>query len=404
MSTTKLYYDDMYLKEFDANIIRVEEMQDNKWSVVLDRTAFYPGGGGQPFDTGIINGVDVISVKEVNNEIIHITRSNPGKGLINAKINWQRRFDHMQQHSGEHIISSAFLQILGANNINFKIEETFSQIDFDIDSITLEQVNEIESLSNSIIFSNKPVCCSNVKKDELAQYNLRKKLEKEYEEIRLVKIENVDYCPCAGTHVSNTGEIGLIKISSWEKSKKGLRVKILCGERALYDYQMKNIIINDISKKLQTHESNISGKLNDQEESLNKIKNQLSEARGELINSKVDMLYKNTTDVNNTKLIVFDFKILDSGELTELANSLTSKENVIVLLGGFNMESEKVHLIFKSSSKLNINMDEQIKKILPIVEGKGGGNLKFAQGGGCRIDKLHEALKIANENILELIK
>ena len=229
MQTEKLYYQDPHLREFTATILEKSALADGQFAIILDRTAFYPEGGGQPCDTGSLNEAPVLSVQTRNGDIIHTVACDPGEGPVTGRIDWQRRFDHMQQHTGEHILSGIFLSLHQAENVGFHLSATTCQIDVTLPSLSPEQAQIIEDAANAVIFSNRPIDAKFVETAELSAYSLRKEPGAEFEQIRLVSIQNCDCCPCGGTHVSHTGEVGLLKIRGWEKRKNNIRVEFACG-------------------------------------------------------------------------------------------------------------------------------------------------------------------------------
>jgi alanyl-tRNA synthetase len=281
----KLYYDSPYLKEFEANIIEILPKENGKYGIILDQTAFYPEGGGQPCDTGFIGDSPVISVKYENDQIVHIVTKEPKEKNVHCRINWERRFDHMQQHSGEHIVSGVFKKLFDANNIGFHLGDEIVQIDFDNANVTSNMLFEAEMLANEVVFSNRKINCFFEKPENLLKYTLRRSLSKEVSEVRLVEVEGLEFCPCGGTHVSFAGEIGIIKILKAENKKGGTRVSFVCGLRALRDYQEKNEIVNELVKKLSAPQSSVLqafqnkiDKMIEMKKELAQIKN--NEARG----------------------------------------------------------------------------------------------------------------------------
>ena len=268
MSTEKLYYQDAYLREFSAQILQKTPLPGGKFAVVLDRTVFYPEGGGQPCDLGTLNGVPVVDVRTVNEEIVHTADGDPGDGTVVGRLDWQRRFDHMQQHSGEHILSGILLANYQAENVGFHLSASSCQIDVTLPALSPEQAAAIEDAANAVIFANVPVGGRFVEQADLAGYSLRKEPGREFSQIRLVSVENCDCCPCGGTHVARTGDVGLFKLRGWEKRKNNIRLDFVCGGRALADYRLKH----DLSRALSTRFSTpVEGVLPAVERTLEKL-------------------------------------------------------------------------------------------------------------------------------------
>ena len=227
--TEKLYYNDAYLTRFSARVVSCAE-SPRGWDVVLDRTAFYPEGGGQPCDLGTLGGAEVLDVHECGEEIVH-TVSAPLQGEVEGSLDWERRFDLTQQHSGEHIVSGLVHSLLGWDNVGFHMGAELVTVDYS-GPITPEQLSELETAANRTVWADTETRCRFPSPDELAQtaYRSKKALTGA---VRLVEYPGVDLCACCGTHVRRTGEIGLIKLLSCVKFHQGVRIEMLCGGRAL---------------------------------------------------------------------------------------------------------------------------------------------------------------------------
>ena len=180
MQTEKLYYQDPYIREFTAKILENTALKDNHHALILDRTAFYPEGGGQPCDLGTLNEIPVLDVRTENGQIIHITNGDPGIGDVKGKIDWQRRFDHMQQHTGEHILSGIFLSLYQAENVGFHLSDSTCQIDVTLPAVSPEQINLVETAANAAIFKNIPITARFVENSELSSFTLRKEPGREF--------------------------------------------------------------------------------------------------------------------------------------------------------------------------------------------------------------------------------
>ena len=233
METVRLYYQDAHLREFSAHVVSCEPEKEH-WAVVLNQTAFYPEGGGQPGDTGTLDSVRVLDTHARGEEVVHYCDAplTPGSA-VRGTIDWARRFDYMQQHSGEHIVSGIIHRRFGYENVGFHMGTDMVTIDFS-GMLTMEDVREIEREANEAVWENLPIVVSWVDGEEKAQavYRSKKALEGV---VRLVTIPAIDVCACCGTHVSSTGEIGLIKIFTCQKFHDGVRLEMLCGRKA-YSY------------------------------------------------------------------------------------------------------------------------------------------------------------------------
>ena len=280
---------------------RLSPRPDGRYGVILDRTLFYPESGGQPFDTGFINNCPVTAVEEVGEEILHVVESRLETGQAYGVIDWPRRFDHMQQHSGEHILSAAFKNLLDAENIGFHLGANSSQIDINISSLSPEQVIAVEKLANDMVFANQAVKSHLVARDALPSFSLRKQPAKDFAIIRLIEATDIDCCPCGGTHVAATGEVGLIKILSWSRKNNAVRVDFVCGKRALADYQQKNSTINELSSRLSSPPAEILPAAEKQLAKLETITKQLVAAKQELTHYLAGDLYQKALEINGHK-------------------------------------------------------------------------------------------------------
>ncbi len=233
METVRLYYQDAHLREFSAHVVSCEPEKDH-WAVVLDQTAFYPEGGGQPGDTGTLDSVRVLDTHARGEEIVHDCDAPLSVGsAVQGTIDWARRFDYMQQHSGEHIVSGIIHRRFGYENVGFHMGADMVTIDFS-GMLTMDDVREIEREANEAVWANLPIVVSWVDGEEKANavYRSKKPISGV---LRLVSIPAIDVCACCGTHVSMTGEIGLVKIFTCQKFHDGVRLEMLCGRKA-YNY------------------------------------------------------------------------------------------------------------------------------------------------------------------------
>jgi alanyl-tRNA synthetase len=252
----KLYLDDAYLRQCFSEVIKQTQIH-SKPGVILNQTVFYPTSGGQPHDAGTINGVDVIDVLvDQNEQIVHLLEK-PLKGFrVACEINWERRFDHMQQHTGQHILSQALLETKGADTISFHLGEQTSTVDINQSGLTPEAIFNVERLANRVIFENRDIIGHVVNKSQIHQFPIRK-LPTVEDHIRIIEIKDFDYSPCGGTHCSKTGEIGLLKVKRYENYKGGTRLRFLCGFRALRDYQEKSEILTQLSRAISAGEADL---------------------------------------------------------------------------------------------------------------------------------------------------
>src|SRR5712692_6273524 len=248
-TTDRLYYDDSRLLEFDARVVRVSEGEDGQIAVTLDRTAFYPTGGGQPNDTGTLGDarvVDCIDVEEAG--VLHIIQG-PAPEIgdtVHGKVDWLRRLDHMQQHTGQHILSASFVKLFDAPTRSFRVLEQECEIDVDLGDPTDERIERAVDLANQIIWESRPIMVKQTTSEEAASLPLRKEPAREGE-LRLIEIDEFDLTPCGGTHAKSTGEVGVIAVRSWERAKGLTRIQFMAGIRVLADYRKANRSARDVA-------------------------------------------------------------------------------------------------------------------------------------------------------------
>ncbi len=407
--TKRLYYQDSYLKEFKAKVLKKKKI-DNRPAVVLDETAFYPTSGGQTYDIGIIQDVPVVEVVEDNDEIIHILKEELKEEInseVVGKVDWERRFDHMQQHLGQHILSGALMEIYDAETVSFHLGEKVCTLDIAKEKLTEEEVKKAEECANKIIFNNRPVKCYFVEgEEELKKLNLRKTPDKKGK-IRIIEVENFDLSACGGTHCRATGEVGLIKITKWEKRGEKIRLEFICGRRAWKDYFWKNELIKNISNKLTIKDSELG-------EAIDRMLQEQKEIRKELKEFKEKLQeYEARNLINESSLIDDGIKIINKvfeeknfQEVMGLVQKIINLDDNVVVLAGIKKrgESEGGKILFACSGALNYDMNRLIKEAGKFIEGRGGGTPNFAQAGGKKVEGIEDSLNFALEHFQEFIK
>ncbi|MGE5677241.1 MAG: alanyl-tRNA editing protein [Pseudomonadota bacterium] len=392
----KLYNDNAYLKEFEAEILEVLPYKEN-YAVVLDKTAFYPEGGGQPSDTGFINDVPVHYVTEDNGRILHLVNAPVSGKTAVCRIDWDRRFDHMQQHSGQHILSSSFQKLLNGATDSFHLGKDTVSIEIGITSFDEATAARIEDWANDKVFSNLPIKAYIVNPDELAKLPLRKQ-PKVKENIRIIEIQDVDFSPCGGTHVARTGEVGLIKILGWEKLKESYRIHFISGNRALRDYRAKTSILSSLGSKLSARQEEI-------EEAFDRVANELKTQQRqsyllnqELLGYETEELAKAKSEINGINVLSKVFEDKSFNDVKTIAQNIINAPSNVAL---FVNRGEALQVLFSRSDDVNVDMNALMKPLLPLINGKGGGSPKAAQGGGSKADAAEEFLHSALSKLKE---
>ncbi|WP_455810126.1 alanyl-tRNA editing protein [Clostridium butyricum] len=398
----KLYYDDPYLRDFTAEIVNIEEHL-GKFRVTLDKTAFFPGGGGQSCDTGMIGDHKVIDVYEENDIVYHIVEKKPIKiHNVKCKIDSERRTDGMCQHLGQHVLSGCFFNLFNANTFAIHLGADISTVDI-YGVLTEEQIRAAERLANKVIGDALKVESFIPTKSELKKLTLRRALPNTKEDIRIVKIgDNFDINACCGLHPKSTLDLRLIKIKKFEKHKEGTRIEFLSGNRAIEDSYKKDEFQNSICKYLNCNENEaVNGikNLNNNLKEANEINKSLNIT---LANYQVKELIDNAETVGEFKII----KSIFDNENLKYINNLTSKlvetPNTVTLMA---VKSEdKVNLIFACTKGIKeIKVNEVLKDAISLIDGKGGGSPFMAQGAGKNNANLDGALDYAFNKIKEMI-
>jgi len=401
--TERLYYQDSYLKEFTARIFKKIKI-DNRPAIVLDRTAFYPTSGGQPYDTGTIQDIMVLEVLEDDEEIIHILQDELREDIdtiITGKINWERRFDHMQQHAGQHILSGALVKIWGVETVSFHLGEKVCTLDIVKDNLTPEEVKRVEDCASEIIFENRPIRRYFVEdEEELNRLNLRKMPERK-EKVRIIEVKDFDLSACGGTHCRASGEVGLIKVTRWEKRGENIRLEFICGRRAWEDYSWKHEMVKNISNRLTVKDSELGEVIERMLEERKEIGKELKDFKEKLQNYEVlDLLRERAIKKGNIKVVkkVFEDKSVD--ETRRLANKIINLEDCVLLFG---IKGERASLLLARSGALNYNMNRLMKEACKFIDGRGGGVPNFAQGGGTNIAGIDKALSFALKHFQKFV-
>lgn len=395
MTTEKLCYSDPYLREFTAAVTEIRPLDGGRWGIILDRTAFYPEGGGQPGDSGALDHIPVLDTYEEDGTIIHVAAARPSGYTVTGRLDWDRRFDHMQQHSGEHLLSAAFADLFGAENIGFHLGADSVYIDLTLDALTPEQAAAAEDAANAAVFANRPVTAHTVGPADLASFPLRKRPARDFASIRLVAVEGVDCCPCGGTHVAATGEIGLIKIRSWERKGGAVRVDFVSGRRALADYRQSAAVARALAARLSAPVADVPAAAERQLAKLDTLHKDLQAARQELNRHLAAALYDQADGAAGFRLVVRLADGLAPAELADLARQLLARGPAVVLLAAGSAADDKSHLLFACTPGLSADMGRLLRAALAATGGKGGGSPHWAQGGGAYSDKLQDALRQA---------
>lgn len=365
----KLYYDSAYIKEFEAQVLSCQEGKKG-WEITLSATAFYPEGGGQPADTGILGNVRVTDVHEKDGQVVHYTDGPlPVGEMVRGVIDWDRRFQHMQEHSGEHLVSGLIHQRFGYDNVGFHMGTDEVTIDFN-GTLEWADLMAIEEKANGMIWENLEISAVYPEKDELDAMEYRSKKELTGA-VRIVSIPGGDVCACCGTHVERTGEIGLVKFLSMIHYKGGVRISLLCGKRAVEDYERKRDQVQRISVLLSARPGEIARvveKLKDEEA---KLQEKLVAAYDKLLASEVRGIKEGDGDIF---ILEPDFEAI---QLRHLVNRLLEekKGRTVLALGGAT-EGSFLYVLGSRDG----DMRRLSRELNGLLNGRGGGSAQMAQG------------------------
>ncbi|OTW83706.1 alanyl-tRNA editing protein [Bacillus thuringiensis serovar cameroun] len=379
----KLYYIDAYTKDFTTKIIKQDYDKEDNLYVVLNETAFYPTGGGQPYDTGTLNGTLVTNVEEVNGEIRHFIAEQLETAEVEGKINWERRFDHMQQHAAQHILSAAFWDHFNIPTIGFHLGKETVTIDLETENLPAETIEKAVQIANNIVFENHPIRIQWMNLEEAKTLPLRKEPTLT-ENIRVVIIKNFDYNGCGGTHPRRTGEVGLIQVLNWERNKGGIRLTFIAGWRTLKLMGQQQQIMKDVSKQLNSSETDIPAKVAQLLISQKENEKAIQTMNEKLLFAEANELLQQPAEIHAGFLISKVFTNRSMQEVAKLSAIITEQQEHAITY--FIIENDdKLQCILACGKTVTIDMNALLKDALPAIEGKGGGNKKSARGGGKAI-------------------
>ncbi|MFZ0428207.1 MAG: alanine--tRNA ligase-related protein [Acidobacteriota bacterium] len=393
--TQRLYYTDPYVQEFSARVVRRIELEEGP-GLVLDQTCFYPTSGGQRADSGVIAGRPVCDVLDRGEEVVHVLARaetdlpEPGDQIA-GRIDWPRRFDHMQQHSGQHILSQAFLQAAGASTESFHMSETSSTIDIDLESPTQEQIAAAEDLANRIVFEDRPIRIDFVAAEAQAALELRKQSERTGT-LRLVSITGFDRSACGGTHCTRTGEVGLIKVRRWERVRQRARIDFVCGGRALRDYRLRTEILTRAGQLFSVAESDLPEAIQRQQDAAQELRRRIGRLQDSLLESEASRAIRRAVRLPGCEVVRGVWDGLDMKQLNHLGSLILADAPGRIALLASRGEHQGLLLVARGSGLESPDMKEVIAEAASVAGGRGGGSGDRAQAGGCRNERLEEAL------------
>lgn len=414
--TERLYYSDSHLLEFDARVVSVSKLEDGRARVALDRTAFYPTGGGQPNDTGTLGAARVLDCLEDEEAgVLHVVEGDaPEVGAsLRGHIDAARRRDHMQQHTGQHILSQAFIELYGAQTRSFRMTTDACEIDVELSDPSDERVERAVTRANEIVWDDRVVRVHNVTPDEAARLPLRKDSAREGE-LRVVEIEGFDFSPCGGTHARRTGEVGVIIARHWERAKGLLRVTFAAGTRALEDYRRANSTARSTAALFSVgrdEAANAAARLQDELKNLQRrlrasedlaaraeARELLEESEGADGGVEADAGVSGVGDGGaRLRIVARVFEGREAEDLRRLASAVAAHAGAVALLG--SRDDSGARLVFARHTDAHGDMNALLREACRTLEGRGGGRPDLAQGGGPRTDLLPEVIDQAARSL-----
>lgn len=393
----RLYYRDAYLREFDARVVEQYET-DRGIGVVLDRSAFYPTSGGQPHDTGLLNSVPVVEVFEriPDAAVVHVLERRLESDVVQGMVDWPRRFDMMQQHTGQHVLSHAFESVVDADTVGFHLTEDNLTIDVNRAPLSADDCGLVEQCANEVVWADLPVHADFVRREELARLPLRKPPVISGP-VRIVRIDQRDFSPCGGTHCSATGSVGQILIRKVERRGSETRIDFVCGGRALAEARRKLRLVGELAAQFSVGDRELLESITRLGEDARSCRRELKLAEERLLDREAAELYTGGEQIGATRLIVRRFDDRNVAAVKYIAQRLMAEPSCVALIGA--VQGGSAQLTFARSDELPLDVRPLLRDACRLIGGGGGGQPNLAQGGGSRIDEVDSALHAAAQAV-----
>ncbi|BDG35654.1 alanyl-tRNA editing protein [Saccharococcus caldoxylosilyticus] len=388
--TEKWYYTSPTTSEWTTTITSAKKDGDT-YIITLSETAFYPEGGGQPCDNGVIAGIPVLEVFEKNEEVYHRLPSLPAASTVRCQIDMARRLDHTQQHSGQHLLSAVCIELFDAHTVGFHMGSEVVTIDLNVPSLSEEALTAIENRANELIYANIPVETYYVTKEEARQLPFRK-LPKIEGNIRVVEIKGIDVSACCGTHVSRTGEIGMIKLLKAERHRGMTRLSFVCGKRALTDYQLSHRIATAVSQQLGTNRDMLLDVLGKWEAEKKELQKQLEQYKEILFAIEAENAAQ---QAKQEQVVMRVYKQYTLKDIQTIANMIANRyEKTAVLATALEQR-----IVIVKAPSLSLHIGKWLKEMLSLSSGKGGGNERQAQAVFPSEEEMQKFLRLLQDDI-----
>ncbi|NNJ08809.1 alanyl-tRNA editing protein [Chloroflexales bacterium ZM16-3] len=392
-STERLYYADSYLRTFVATVVAHGEI-GGRPAVALDRSAFYPEGGGQPADGGTLNGMAVADVQAEGGVVWHsLVRAEdlvalPVGAAVDGLIDWTRRLDHMQQHCGQHLLTAAFVAACGLATTSFHLGDAAVTIDLDVSDLTAAQARAAEDLANAVIWEDRSVTARFVSADELASLPLRKP-PTVTAHVRVVSIADFDHSACGGTHPRSTGGVGAIRLLRWGRQRGGVRVEFACGVRALAAFRRLSAAAGGAAAALSVGADELPAAVDRLQASLRSAQKELEHAQIALDAADAAARYSEAEQVGAARVVCASLLDLSVERLRRVAQAIAGRPGGVAILGA---SGDRAQLVVACAPDSGRDARQILQAGLPLLDGRGGGGPTLAQGGGPRTEALDAAL------------
>lgn len=392
--TTRLYYDEPYLTEFGARVVAADS-RDGRLEVVLDRTAFYPSSGGQPFDVGHLNGASVLDVVDRDDgTITHVVdQPLPVGSTVVGRVDFVRRFDHMQQHTGQHVLSAAFDRLFGVRTESFHLGTASATIDL-AREVAPDEMRAAEDEANRVVWEDRPVSIRVVSAEEAASLPLRKESVRTGP-LRLIDIADFDLSACGGTHVARTGAIGIIAIAGWEKFRGGTRVEFLCGRRVLGRFRQWRDALSATMRHLSVQPEELAGSVEKLQQEARALQKTIRAQQERLAHHDAEALLTRAVTHGDRVVLVEAIEGWDAPGLKAMAAAITASQPAaaVVLIG----RAVPPVAVVAAGPASRVDASAVLKALTSAFGGRGGGKRDLAQGGGftAPIDQLIDAAQRA---------
>jgi alanyl-tRNA synthetase len=387
--TERLYYADNRKTEFEAKLVNAQRDGDS-WRIELDRTCFYPEGGGQPADVGTIDAIPVSHVRKDGERIVHVMPERPQGPRVYGIVDWPHRYDYMQQHTGQHVLSACLLRAGGLNTVSVHLGEDYSTIEVDRDDVPQDVLLHAEDLALEAIGNNAPVETSWVDKDKLEAESLRRETTRTGK-LRIVEIGGVDRVACGGVHVSRTGELVLVRLMRTERIRGHVRTYWKVGGRAVRDYRAKTAIVSDLVDDLSVPDEGVVERVRQLQSNIVDLGRELSELRKEMAGNAAQRALANASAAGDGRVALQQFQDREKDFLKQVAVALLEESDLYFCLT--NRTDDRLQWVAGCGEEANLDFTAFKRDVLPLIDGKGGGKPPLWQGVGSRTDGADEFLQ-----------